>query len=78
MVTAVFQGLFASLMAILMLVGILYVVRREFSQLFEVFRLDLLLWVVAIVVAAGLAICLLSTWLSVYRLVRLTKDELYY
>jgi hypothetical protein len=29
-------------------------------------------------VAAGLAICLLSTWLSVYRLVRLTKDELYY
>ena len=78
MVTAVFQGLFASLMAILMLVGILYVVRREFSQLFEVFRLDLLLWVVAIVVAAGLAICLLSTWLSVYRLGRLTKDELYY
>ena len=45
LVQAVFQGLFSALLAIVMLVGILFFVRNEFEQLFEVFRLDLLLMV---------------------------------
>ena len=73
-----FWSLFSALLAILMLLGILYVVRLEFSQLFEVFRLDLLLVVMGIVVASGLLICVASTWVVVGRLTSLDKDELYY
>lgn len=75
---AVFQGLFSALLAILILLGILYFVRKEFVQLFEIFSLDLLLTVIGIVIVAGIVICLVSTYFVVGRLVSLSNDELYY
>lgn len=75
---AVFQGLFSAMLAILMLLGALFIVRKEFSQLFEVFSLDLLLVVIGIVVVSGVVICLVSTYFVVGKLVSLPKDELYY
>ena len=78
LVQAVFQGIFSSLIAILALVGILFLMRTEFAQLFQIFRLDMLLLVMAIVVASGILICFVSTWLVVGKLVSLKKDDLYY
>ena len=78
LIQSAFQGLFAAFIAIIALVFMLYFMRSEFEQLFEIFRLDLLLTVMGIVVASGLAICLLSTWFVVNKLVSLKKDELYY
>ena len=78
LVSAVFQGLFSAFIAILVLVGLLYFVRSEFTQLFEIFRLELLLLVMGIVIVSGVVICLLSTWFVVNKLVSLKKDELYY
>ena len=78
LVQAAFQGVFAAFIAIIALVVMLFFVRSEFQQLFEIFRLDLLLTVIGIVLAAGLAICLTSTWFVVNKLVSLKKDELYY
>lgn len=75
---SIFQGLFSALLAILMLLGALFIVRREVSQLFEVFSLDLLLVVLGIVVVSGVVICFVSTYLVVGKLVSLPKDELYY
>ena len=75
---SVFQGLISALLAILMLLAGLFIVRKEFSQLFEVFSLDLLLVVIGIVVVSGVVICLVSTWFVVGKLVSLPKDELYY
>lgn len=77
LVQAVFQGLFSALLATVMLVGILFFVRSEFAQLFEVFRLDLLLIVIGVVILAGVLICTISTALVVGHLVSLSKDELY-
>lgn len=77
LVQAVFQGLFSALLATLMLVGILFFVRSEFAQLFEVFRLDMLLIVIGVEILAGVLICVVSTALVVDRLVSLSKDELY-
>ena len=77
MVQAVFQGLFSALIATSMLVGILFFVRSEFAQLFEVFRLDLLLVVIGVVILSGVAICTVSTYVVVGHLVSLPKDELY-
>ena len=78
LVQAAFQGVFAAFIAIIALVVIMYFMRSEFQQLFEIFRLDLLLAVIGIVLASGLAICLVSTWMVVNKLVTLKKDELYY
>lgn len=77
LVQAMFQGLFSALLATLMLVGILFFVRSEFAQLFEVFRLDMLLIVIGVEILAGVLICVVSTALVVGRLVSLSKDELY-
>ena len=71
------QGLFAALVAILMLVGGLFILRKEFVQLFEIFRLDTLLATMAIVIVSGVLICVVSTWIVVGRLVRFDRDQLY-
>lgn len=78
LVQAAFQGVFAAFIAIFALVVMMYFMRSEFEQLFEIFRLDLLLSVMGIVLVSGLVICLLSTWFVVNKLVSLKKDELYY
>ena len=71
------QGLFAALVAILLLVGGLFILRKEFAQLFEIFRLDSLLITMGIVVVSGVLICVASTWIVVGRLVRFDRDQLY-
>ena len=71
------QGLFAALVAILLLVGGLFILRKEFVQLFEIFRLDTLLATMGIVIASGVLICVVSTWIVVGRLVRFDRDQLY-
>ena len=75
---AAFLGLFASVIALVMLTGLLFVIRTEFAQLFEIFTLPRLLIVMGVVVASGLIICVISTWFVVNKLVSLDKDELYY
>ena len=71
------QGLFAALVAIALLVGGLFILRKEFVQLFEIFRLDSLLLTMGIVVVSGVVICVVSTWIVVGRLVRYDRDQLY-
>ena len=71
------QGLFAALVAIALLVGGLFILRKEFVQLFEIFRLDTLLITMGIVVVSGVLICMASTWIVVGRLVRFDRDQLY-
>lgn len=78
MLQSLFQGLFSAIIAILMLLAILFFIRNGFAQLFEIFRLDLLLVVMGIVTASGIIICMGSTWLTVNKLVSLNKDELYF
>ena len=75
---ALFQGVFSAFIAIIALVAILFFLRNGFEQLFEIFRLDLLLLVMAIVLVSGMVICLTSTYFVVNKLVSLKKEELYY
>lgn len=78
LVQALFQGVFAAFLANIVLVGVLFFLRNGFQQLFEIFRLELLLVVMGIVLVSGLLICLTSTYFVVGKLVSLKKDELYY
>ena len=63
---------------IIMLLAVLFFIRNEFAQLFEIFSLKLLLAVMAIVLASGLLICMVSTYFVVNKLISLNKDDLYY
>jgi cell division transport system permease protein len=74
---AALQGLFAALLGIIFLVGILYIVRDEFPQLFQIFTIDSLLEVLAVVLVTGVAICMASTFVMVGRLVGYDRDKLY-
>ena len=78
LVQSAFQGVFSAMIANIVLVVILFVMRNELEQLFRIFRMDLLLVVMGIVLVCGILICLVSTWFVVNKLVALKKDELYY
>ena len=74
---AALQGLFAALLAILLLVGGLFVLKDEFAQLFQIFQLDSLLLTMGVMVAAGVGICVVSTFIVVGRMVGYNRDKLY-
>lgn len=74
---AFFQGIISSSIAVLALIGVMYVVRNEFYQLFELLDVRVLGLVLLCVIAIGVLICVISTVIVVRRMVSLTNDELY-
>lgn len=78
LIQSAFQGVFSAFVAIIALIVVLFFLRNGFEQLFEIFRLDLLLLVMGIVLVSGLVICVTSTYFVVNKLVSLKKAELYY
>lgn len=78
MFQSAFQGIFAALIATIMIIIGLFLLKGQFEQLFSVFTLSMLLAVIGIVVASGLVICVASTYFTVNKLVSLNKSELYY
>ena len=75
---AAMQGIFSAVIADGALVGLLFVLKNKFGQLFEMFSKEVLVMVMGIVLVAGLLICVISTCFVVNKLVSLKKDELYY
>ncbi len=78
LVRSIFQGLIAGLIAVLILISLLFFVREQFEQLFNVIEPRLLLAVLGGVVLLGILICLVCTFFVVNRLVSLNNDDLYY
>ena len=74
---AALQGLFAALIAIMLLVGGLFFLKGEFSQLFSIFTLESLLEVMGIMLVSGVFICCISTYFMVNRLVAYNRDLIY-
>lgn len=75
---AALQGFISAVLANGALVGLLYVMKNRFPQLMVVLSPDAVLIVLGVVLAAGLLICVTSTFFVVNKLVSLKKDELYY
>lgn len=78
LVRAVFQALFSAFIALIVLLGLLFFVKSNFQQLFDVFQMEHLLVVAGVVVVSGLLICVTSTYFVVNKLISLKKDELFY
>ena len=77
LVEAVFQGVIASLLAVVMLLGLLLFVKSEFALLFTILRMRQLLAIIGIMLASGIVICVASTYAAVGRMVSLRREELY-
>lgn len=77
LVRALVQGLVSSIFAIGMLAGLLYLLKRSFTQLFDMLSPSGLAMVAGIVLLSGIVICVVSTYFVVNKLVALNKDELY-
>lgn len=75
---SVIQGFFASVIATVILLAVMFFVRKGFVRMFEIFRMELLLAVIGIMIVSGIIICMASTCFAVNRMVSLTRDELYY
>lgn len=78
LVKSVFQGMMSGLLAALALLGILYLVRNEFEQMFTIFNMELVAMVLVGIVVLGAFICLVCTFFVVNKLVSLNNDDLYY
>lgn len=74
---AFFQGLISSLIAVLCLIGVLYVVRNEFNQLFLLIDVKVLGMLLLSMIVIGVLLCVLCTVIVVRGMVSLTNDELY-
>ena len=78
MVQAFIQGLISSLIAILLLMGLLYLVQKEFSGILMLVSPHLFLAVLACIVVTGIMLCRISTFFVVNKVVRLDTSAFYY
>lgn len=74
---AALQGLIAALLGGLMLVEGLFILRREFAQLFQIFTLDSLLFTLGVMLLFGVLICTAGTFIVVSRMVGYSRDQVY-
>ena len=74
---AALQGLLSALIACALIGAVLYAVGREFPQTFEIFSPEILALSAAILVAAGVLVCVTCSRAIVRRIARLEPDEIY-
>jgi cell division transport system permease protein len=74
----VVSGIFASIVAILMLISALYYLQRELAGFVQMLDTGLLLLVFVAVFALGILLSVVATVLSVNRYLRMEVDKLYY
>jgi len=77
LIRSVYHGVLASLIAMLLLTGLLYLIEKEFLMLFSFESTRLLLLLGVVLILAGILINIVSTFLSVNRYLDISEDKLY-
>jgi cell division transport system permease protein len=78
LVRSIYHGILASLIAMLLLMGLLYLVEKELIALFTFQSTELLIILGVLLIIAGIMINLVSTYMSVNRYLAISEDKLYY
>ena len=73
-----FHGLLASLIAMSLLMGLLYLIEKEFFLMFSSGSTELLLLLGVSIMVTGILISIISTFFSVNRYLSISEDKLYY
>jgi cell division transport system permease protein len=77
LIRSIYHGVLAALTAMLLLMGLLYLVEKEFFMLFSFESTKLLAVLGILLIIAGILINLVSTYLSVNRYLGISEDKLY-
>jgi len=77
-VQGVWQGLVSGILASVALGIIVYFIMADFPQLYTLMNPVHIAVVCAGVIILGIALCLISTWIVLNRILSLPSDELYY
>lgn len=78
LIRSVYHGVLAALTAMLLLMGLLYLIEKEFIMLFSFESTRLLAVLGFFLIIAGILINLVSTFLSVNRYLDISEDKLYF
>ena len=73
----IIQGIFAALIAICLLWGVLYFAQKEIPELFELQDTEMFLSLFGIVAALGILISLISTFFAVRKYLKINTSDLY-
>ena len=77
LIRSIYHGVLAALTAMLLLMGLLYLVEKEFLMQFSFESTKLLAVLGVLLIIAGILINLVSTYLSVNRYLGISEDKLY-
>lgn len=78
MLRSVFLGFMAALIAIGLLMGLMFLIEREFFTLFTYENINMFLLLCLLLVAAGVVINAVSTFFALNRYLGIREDKLYY
>jgi cell division transport system permease protein len=78
LIQGIYQGLISGIISASLLCFLIFLLERDFQQIYQMLDINLIMAVCAGVVVTGILLCLISTYLVVNRLLSLPQDELYY
>jgi cell division transport system permease protein len=78
LIQSAFHGLLAALIAMGLLMGLLYLIEKEFLMMFTFESTNLLILLGVSLIVTGVLINLISTFFSVNRYLSISEDKLYY
>jgi cell division transport system permease protein len=78
LIQSAIQGLLAALVAMSLLIGLLYLIEKEFFLMFSFESTYLLFLLGASIIITGILINVISTFFSVNRYLSISEDKLYY
>jgi cell division transport system permease protein len=78
LVQSAFHGLMAALIAMGLLMGLLYLIEKEFLMMFTFESTNLLILLGVSLIVTGVLINIISTFFSVNRYLSISEDKLYY
>jgi cell division transport system permease protein len=77
LVQGAFQGLLAAIIAMSLIMGMLYLIEREFFMIFTFESPEMLIFLGAGIIVTGMLISIVSTFFSVNRYLDIPEDKLY-
>lgn len=78
LIRSVYHGILAALIAMILLMGLLYLIEKEFFMMFSFESTKLLIVLGVFIIVTGVLINLISTYFSVNRYLVISEDKLYY
>ncbi len=72
------HGIYASIIAILLLIGVIYLIQQEFMEVISFQDIDILGILFFIVILLGILLNWISTYFAINKYLRMKSDELYY